>query len=160
MSQVLSFNIWVKAGKRYNSCSYFRTIWCGIVVFLKLDVSMATLFYVPYLMLRLRRWLNPDSNTSQSSCEVALFLNCENYKTLTIDCKHLIFWLPTLPWSFLQSTEGYSGSDIRLLCKEAAMRKVRKIFDLLESHQAGRKPDVSCLNKGQLQYSKRKPLQP
>lgn len=33
-------------------------------------------------------------------------------------------------------TEGYSGSDIRLLCKEAAMRKVRKIFDLLESHQA------------------------
>ncbi|KAK2555296.1 Katanin p60 ATPase-containing subunit A-like 2 [Acropora cervicornis] len=31
-------------------------------------------------------------------------------------------------------TEGYSGSDIRLLCKEAAMRKVRKIFDLLESH--------------------------
>lgn len=35
-----------------------------------------------------------------------------------------------------KSTEGYSGSDIRLLCKEAAMRKVRKIFDLLESHQA------------------------
>jgi len=34
-----------------------------------------------------------------------------------------------------KSTEGYSGSDIRLLCKEAAMRKVRKIFDLLESHQ-------------------------
>lgn len=33
-------------------------------------------------------------------------------------------------------TEGYSGSDIRLLSKEAAMRKVRKIFDLLESHQA------------------------
>lgn len=33
-------------------------------------------------------------------------------------------------------TDGYSGSDIRLLCKEAAMRKVRKIFDLLESHQA------------------------
>jgi len=32
-------------------------------------------------------------------------------------------------------TEGYSGSDIRLLCKEAAMRKVRKIFDLLETHQ-------------------------
>ncbi|KAL9986656.1 hypothetical protein ACROYT_G000828 [Oculina patagonica] len=33
-------------------------------------------------------------------------------------------------------TEGYSGSDIRLLCKEAAMRKVRKIFDLLEGHQS------------------------
>uniref|UniRef100_I3J8K9 Katanin p60 ATPase-containing subunit A-like 2 n=1 Tax=Oreochromis niloticus TaxID=8128 RepID=I3J8K9_ORENI len=31
--------------------------------------------------------------------------------------------------------EGYSGSDIRLACKEAAMRPVRKIFDALESHQ-------------------------
>ncbi|XP_008276290.1 katanin p60 ATPase-containing subunit A-like 2 [Stegastes partitus] len=36
-----------------------------------------------------------------------------------------------------QETEGYSGSDIRLVCKEAAMRPVRKIFDALESHQAG-----------------------
>lgn len=32
-------------------------------------------------------------------------------------------------------TEGYSGSDIRLVCKEAAMRPVRKIFDLLENHE-------------------------
>ncbi|CAH8867171.1 unnamed protein product [Trichobilharzia szidati] len=30
-------------------------------------------------------------------------------------------------------TEGYSGSDIRLVCKEAAMRVVRKIFDILEN---------------------------
>uniref|UniRef100_H3ARL4 Katanin p60 ATPase-containing subunit A-like 2 n=1 Tax=Latimeria chalumnae TaxID=7897 RepID=H3ARL4_LATCH len=36
-----------------------------------------------------------------------------------------------------QETEGYSGSDIKLVCKEAAMRPVRKIFDALESHQAG-----------------------
>ncbi|XP_028318937.1 katanin p60 ATPase-containing subunit A-like 2 isoform X1 [Gouania willdenowi] len=34
-----------------------------------------------------------------------------------------------------RETEGYSGSDIRLVCKEAAMRPVRKIFDALESHQ-------------------------
>ncbi|XP_057300599.1 katanin p60 ATPase-containing subunit A-like 2 isoform X2 [Hydractinia symbiolongicarpus] len=33
-----------------------------------------------------------------------------------------------------EKTEGYSGSDIRLLCKEAAMRPVRKIFDVLEKH--------------------------
>ncbi|XP_038590092.1 katanin p60 ATPase-containing subunit A-like 2 [Micropterus salmoides] len=33
--------------------------------------------------------------------------------------------------------EGYSGSDITLVCKEAAMRPVRKIFDALESHQDG-----------------------
>ncbi|KAM4719557.1 katanin p60 ATPase-containing subunit A-like 2 isoform 2-T2 [Anableps anableps] len=33
-----------------------------------------------------------------------------------------------------QEMEGYSGSDLRLTCKEAAMRPVRKIFDALESH--------------------------
>lgn len=34
-------------------------------------------------------------------------------------------------------TEGYSGSDIKLLCKEAAMRPVRKIFDALDNHTEG-----------------------
>ena len=29
-------------------------------------------------------------------------------------------------------TAGYSGSDIRLVCKEAAMQTVRQIFDKLE----------------------------
>lgn len=36
-----------------------------------------------------------------------------------------------------QRMDGYSGSDVRLVCKEAAMRPVRKIFDALESHQEG-----------------------
>ncbi|XP_051973778.1 katanin p60 ATPase-containing subunit A-like 2 [Xyrauchen texanus] len=36
-----------------------------------------------------------------------------------------------------QETDGYSGSDIRLVCKEAAMRPVRKIFDILENHIEG-----------------------
>ncbi|XP_054896711.1 katanin p60 ATPase-containing subunit A-like 2 [Poeciliopsis prolifica] len=59
-------------------------------------------------------------------------------------------WLP--PLSFLgvvklqtsldykmlaEETEGYSGCDIKLTCKEAAMRPVRKIFDALESHHNG-----------------------
>jgi katanin p60 ATPase-containing subunit A1 len=30
-------------------------------------------------------------------------------------------------------TEGYSGSDIQLVCKEAAMRSVRKVFAVLEN---------------------------
>ncbi|CAJ1071144.1 katanin p60 ATPase-containing subunit A-like 2 isoform X4 [Xyrichtys novacula] len=33
--------------------------------------------------------------------------------------------------------DGYSGSDVRLVCKEAAMRPVRKIFNALESHHTG-----------------------
>ena len=37
----------------------------------------------------------------------------------------------------VQITEGYSGSDLRLVCKEAAMRPVRKIFDILESTSSG-----------------------
>ncbi|XP_014382956.1 katanin p60 ATPase-containing subunit A-like 2 isoform X6 [Alligator sinensis] len=36
-----------------------------------------------------------------------------------------------------QETGGYSGSDIKLVCKEAAMRPVRKIFSALENHQPG-----------------------
>lgn len=38
----------------------------------------------------------------------------------------------------LQETEGYSGSDIRLVCKEAAMKPVRKLIHALESHQHGK----------------------
>ncbi|XP_053557060.1 katanin p60 ATPase-containing subunit A-like 2 [Bombina bombina] len=38
-----------------------------------------------------------------------------------------------------EETEGYSGSDIKLVCKEAAMRPVRKIFNALENHQPGSK---------------------
>ena len=36
------------------------------------------------------------------------------------------------PVSSLQLTNGYSGSDIRLVCKEAAMHSVRKVFNELE----------------------------
>ncbi|XP_033890336.1 katanin p60 ATPase-containing subunit A-like 2 isoform X1 [Acipenser ruthenus] len=60
-------------------------------------------------------------------------------------------WLPPLSntggvelWTDLdysllgQQTDGYSGSDIKLVCKEAAMRPVRKIFDALENHTGGK----------------------
>lgn len=43
-----------------------------------------------------------------------------------------------LEYSMLgEETEGYSGSDIKLVCKEAAMRPVRKVFHALENHQQG-----------------------
>ncbi|XP_043571327.1 katanin p60 ATPase-containing subunit A-like 2 isoform X2 [Chiloscyllium plagiosum] len=60
----------------------------------------------------------------------------------------ILHWLPPvsnsggvelqteLDYSLLgEETKGYSGSDIKLVCKEAAMRPVRKIFDALENHQ-------------------------
>ncbi|CAF3673292.1 unnamed protein product [Rotaria sp. Silwood1] len=36
---------------------------------------------------------------------------------------------------FFQSKEGYSGVDIILVCKEAAMNLLRQVFDILETLQ-------------------------
>uniref|UniRef100_A0A8C2R873 Katanin p60 ATPase-containing subunit A-like 2 n=1 Tax=Capra hircus TaxID=9925 RepID=A0A8C2R873_CAPHI len=48
-----------------------------------------------------------------------------------------------LEYSLLsRETEGYSGSDIKLVCREAAMRTVRKIFNALENHQSGGAPPL------------------
>eukprot|EP00118_Oscarella_pearsei_P016082 m.150715 g.150715 ORF g.150715 m.150715 type:complete len:130 (+) comp38553_c0_seq42:2037-2426(+) len=35
--------------------------------------------------------------------------------------------------SLAEDMDGYSGSDIKLVCKEAAMRPLRKVFERLES---------------------------
>merc|ERR1712079_470932 len=35
-------------------------------------------------------------------------------------------------------SEGYSGADIRLVCKEAAMNKVRDVFDVLEKCESAK----------------------
>lgn len=41
-----------------------------------------------------------------------------------------------LPYDVLvERTEGYSGSDIRLLCKEIAMQPLRRLMALLEERQ-------------------------
>ncbi|KAL2099910.1 hypothetical protein ACEWY4_004304 [Coilia grayii] len=62
----------------------------------------------------IQHWLPPLSNTGEVELRTEL-----DYDTLA------------------QETEGYSGSDIRLVCKETAMRPVRKIFDALENHKEG-----------------------
>lgn len=44
--------------------------------------------------------------------------------------------LQQLPYDFMvESTEGYSGSDIRLVCKEAAMRPLRRLMTILEEEE-------------------------
>ncbi|OAF70533.1 hypothetical protein A3Q56_01691 [Intoshia linei] len=45
-----------------------------------------------------------------------------------------------------QKTEGYSGSDIHLLCKETAIRPVRKIFNALESTTSMNGPIDEIIN--------------
>ncbi|XP_018416515.1 PREDICTED: katanin p60 ATPase-containing subunit A-like 2 [Nanorana parkeri] len=64
----------------------------------------------------IRHWLPPVSNSGGVELRTEL-----QYSTLG------------------EETDGYSGSDIKLVCKEAAMRPVRKIFDALEKHQPGNK---------------------
>ena len=39
-------------------------------------------------------------------------------------------------YTHIQLTDGYSGSDVKLVCKEAAMRPVRKVFDRLEDRDS------------------------
>ena len=39
---------------------------------------------------------------------------------------------------YAQQTEGYSGSDLRLVCKEAAMRPVRRLVQQLEAMESSR----------------------
>lgn len=41
-----------------------------------------------------------------------------------------------LPYDILvERTEGYSGSDIRLVCKEAAMQPLRRVMTILENQE-------------------------
>lgn len=41
-----------------------------------------------------------------------------------------------LPYDLLvEKTEGYSGSDIRLVCKETAMQPLRRLMASLEENQ-------------------------
>jgi katanin p60 ATPase-containing subunit A1 len=35
--------------------------------------------------------------------------------------------------TLVEKTEGYSGSDIRLVCKEAAMQPLRRLMTVLEA---------------------------
>ncbi len=43
-----------------------------------------------------------------------------------------------------EATDGYSGSDIKLVCKEAAMRVLRRVFDRLEEAGSDVKARLVC----------------
>nr|ATB19858.1 putative ATCCP1 [Juniperus scopulorum] len=54
-----------------------------------------------------------------------------------------------LPYDFMvESTEGYSGSDIRLVCKEAAMRPLRRLMVKLEESNATHLPEEELPSVG------------
>ncbi|GLJ18562.1 hypothetical protein SUGI_0330300 [Cryptomeria japonica] len=54
-----------------------------------------------------------------------------------------------LPYDFMvESTEGYSGSDIRLVCKEAAMRPLRRLMVKLEESDATQLPEEELPSVG------------
>eukprot|EP01018_Ginkgo_biloba_P024711 Gb_11635 [translate_table: standard] len=47
-----------------------------------------------------------------------------------------------LPYDLMvENTDGYSGSDIRLVCKEAAMRPLRRLMAMLEENNAAALPE-------------------
>lgn len=52
-----------------------------------------------------------------------------------------------LPYdAMVEATEGYSGSDLRIVCKEAAMRPLRRLMSLLEAD--GRRTDEDLPEMG------------
>ena len=51
-----------------------------------------------------------------------------------------------IPYDVLvERTEGYSGSDIRLVCKEAAMQPLRRLMTVLEDKQDAVPENGKCI---------------
>jgi SpoVK/Ycf46/Vps4 family AAA+-type ATPase len=69
------------------------------------------------------------------------------------EARHAMFeeFLPSTPDTMeipydvlVENTEGYSGSDIRLVCKEAAMQPLRRLMAVLEGRQEEMPEDGMC----------------
>lgn len=46
--------------------------------------------------------------------------------------------------TLVEKTEGYSGSDIRLVCKEAAMQPLRRLMSFLERQEESVPDEGEC----------------
>ena len=81
---------------------------------------------------------NTTTITTTTNCSLLYwFMSCLNFMFTCLLTASTVLIYQCSVWCW-QATAGYSGSDIRLVCKEAAMRPVRKIFDALENHAEGK----------------------